>query len=65
MEILVFAAAQGALQREALFFVKPFKTNIAFDLTSQNLLLAQRSPGRRQSGSPITAEYSSEHRRHS
>lgn len=51
MEILVFAAAQtqaqGALQWEALFFVKPFKTNIAFDLTRRHLLLAQRSPGSR------------------
>lgn len=51
MEILVFAAASTqaheALQWEALFFVKPFKTNIAFDLMSQTLLLAQRSPGKR------------------
>jgi len=51
MEIAVFTAAptqaQGAFQREELFFVKPFKTNIAFDLMIQDLLLAQRSPGPR------------------
>lgn len=37
------------------FFVKPFKTSIAFDLMSQNLLLALCSSGRRWSSFLITA----------
>lgn len=69
MEILaLLPAAQTqarVLWRDALFFADPFQTNAAFDLMSQNLLLAQHSPGRQQSRVSAATGPGSEHRQHS